>query len=252
MKLHEVGTAVLVYPAWTFARRHFPAKEPGFCWAVNERSMSLKVNSWSLFLFLAVAVSISTLLGLSHTDFNSARGMRSIVHRSVRCALPLFVLAFTTSSLSILWPSTLTRWMLANRRYIGLAFAFAMVWHFAFVGYTIWSFGNPLNVKATLMDVVGFIFLLLLTLTSFRWGASYLSRANWRRLHKTGVYAIWLVATLIYLHAVRVDAGLTYRAFLGVLLVAWMLRVAAWARLRLSRQQRNRREPATLRSARVE
>jgi sulfoxide reductase heme-binding subunit YedZ len=199
--------------------------------------MRLKVNSWSLFWVLALAVSTATLLGLPHADFHSGRGMTSIVHRSVRCALPLFVLAFTASSLVILWPSTLTRWMLANRRYIGLAFAFAMAWHFGFVAYTIWSFGNPLNVKATLMDVSGFIFLLMMTLTSFRWGARYLSRANWRRLHKTGVYAIWLVATIIYFHAVRVGAELMYRAFLGVLLVAWMLRVAAWGRQRLSRRQ---------------
>jgi sulfoxide reductase heme-binding subunit YedZ len=200
--------------------------------------MMSKLNSRSLFWVLALAVSTATLLGLSHTDFHSDRGMTSIVHRSVRCALPLFVLAFTASSLAILWPSALTRWMLANRRYIGLAFAFAMALHFGFVAYFIWSFGNPLNVRATLMDVFGFIFLLALTLTSFRWGARYLSRANWRRLHKTGVYAIWLVATLIYFHGVRVGAGLMYRIFLGVLLAAWMLRAAAWGRLRLSRRQR--------------
>ena len=137
--------------------------------------MMSKLNSWSLFWVLALAASTATLLGLSHTDFHSARGMASIVHRSVRCALPLFVLAFTASSLAILWPSTLTRWMLANRRYIGLSFAFAMALHFGFVAYFIWSFGNPLNFRATLMDVVGFIFLLMMTLTSFRWGARYLS-----------------------------------------------------------------------------
>lgn len=196
--------------------------------------MMSKVNSWSLFWLLALAASTATLLGLSHADFHSARGMGSIVHRSVRCALPLFLLSFIASSVAILWPGTLSRWMLSNRRYIGLAFAFAMVWHFGFVAYTIWSFGNPLNLKATLMDVVGFIFLVMMTLTSFRWGARYLSRANWRRLHKTGAYAIWLVATLIYFHAVRVGAGLMYRAFFGVLLAAWMLRVAAWGRQRLS------------------
>jgi sulfoxide reductase heme-binding subunit YedZ len=193
----------------------------------------MKLNSWSLFWVLALVVSIATLLGLPHADFHSARGTAPIVHRSVRCALPLFVLAFTASSLAILWPSTLTRWMLANRRYIGLAFAFAMALHFGFVAYFIGSFGNPLNLRATLMDLVGFVFLLMMTLTSFRSGARYLSRANWRRLHKTGVYAIWSVATLIYFHGVRVGAGLTYGIFLGVLLVAWMLRVAAWRRQRL-------------------
>ena len=196
-----------------------------------------KLSSWSLFWVLALAASTVTLLGLSHTDFHSALGMAPMVHRSVRCALPLFVLAFTASSFAVLWPSTLTRWMLANRRYIGLAFAFAMALHFSFVAYFISSFGNPLNFRATLMDVIGFIFLLMMTLTSFRWGARYLSRANWRRLHKTGVYAIWSVAILIYFHDVRVGAGLPYRVFLGVLLVAWMLRIAAWAKQRHSRRR---------------
>ena len=208
----------------------------------------MKFGPWSLFWVLALAASTATLLGLPHTDFHSAGGMAPIVHRSVRCALPLFVLAFTASSLAILWPSTLTRWMLANRRYIGLAFAFAMALHFGFVTYFIWTFGNPLNFRATMMDVVGFIFLLMMTLTSFRWGARYVSRANWRRLHKTGVYAIWLVAILIYFHGVRVGAGLMYDVFLGVLLVTWMLRIAAWARQRLSgRRQVGIRIPANSR-----
>ena len=63
--------------------------------------------------------------------------------------------------------------MLANRRYIGLAFAFPMACHFGFVAYFIWSFGNPLNFKATLMDLTGFIFLPMMRLTSFHWGARY-------------------------------------------------------------------------------
>jgi methionine sulfoxide reductase heme-binding subunit len=199
--------------------------------------MTLRLRSWPLFWVLALAASAATLTGLPHADFHSARGMTPIIHRSVRCALPLFLMAFTASSLAVLAPGAFTRWMLANRRYIGLAFAFAMAWHFSFVAYTIWSFGNPLNLKATLMDATGFIFLLLMTLTSFRWGARYLSRENWRRLHKMGAYVIWLVATIIYLHAVRAGAGLEYRAFLGVLLFAWLLRVAAWCRQRLARRR---------------
>ncbi len=43
------------------------------------------------------------------------------------------------------------------------AFAFDMTWHFSIVTYGIWSFGNPLNVKATALDVIGFLFLLMMT-----------------------------------------------------------------------------------------
>jgi len=201
--------------------------------------MRLKLNSWRLFWVLALAASTATLLGLAHTDFHSGRGMLPIIHRSARCALPLFVLAFAASSLVILWPNAFTRWLLANRRYIGLSFAFAMALHLGFVAYAIGSFGNPLNVKATALDVMGLTFLLMMTLTSFRWGASHLSRANWRRLHKAGVYAIWFVATNIYVHVVfGGGAELITCAYLVALFAAWMLRVTAWTRQRLSRRRR--------------
>jgi DMSO/TMAO reductase YedYZ heme-binding membrane subunit len=199
--------------------------------------MKLTLNSWSLFWVLALATSAANLLGLPNLDFHSARGMSPIILHSVRYALPLFLVAFTASSLATLWPSAFTRWLLANRRYIGLAFAFAMAWHFSSVAYTIGSFGNPLNAKATALDVIGFVFLLLLTLTSFRSGARRLSRANWRRLHKTGVYVIWLVAITIYFHSVRNGGDLFHRVVFAALLAAWMLRIAAWARKRIRRSQ---------------
>ena len=191
--------------------------------------MTPRLHSWSLFWVLALAASVANLLGLPDADFHSARGMSSIIVRTVRCALPLFLVAFTASSLATLWPSAGTRWLLANRRYIGLAFAFSMAWHFSFVAYTIWTFGNPLNAKATALDAIGFLFLLLLTLTSFRSFARHLSPVNWRRLHKTGVYVIWLVATAIYFHSLR-DGDLLHRVVFAVLLAAWALRAVAWAK----------------------
>jgi DMSO/TMAO reductase YedYZ heme-binding membrane subunit len=205
--------------------------------------MKATLNSWSLFWVLALATSVANVLGLPDADFHSARGMSPMILRSVRCALPLFLVAFTASSLATLWPSPATRWLLANRRYIGLGFAFAMAWHFSFVAYTIWSFGNPLNAKATALDVIGFVFLLLLTVTSFRSLARRLGRANWRRLHKTGVYVIWLVATAIYFHSVRDGGDLFHRLAFAALLAAWVLRVAAWARKRF------RHSPAATRTS---
>jgi len=196
--------------------------------------MARRLNSWSLFWMLVLAASAVNLLGLPEADFHSARGMSPVILRSVRCALPLFLVAFTASSLATLWPSPGTRWLLANRRYIGLAFAFGMAWHFSFVAYTIWVFGNPLNAKATALDVLGFAFLLLLTLTSFRPLSCRLSRANWRRLHKTGVYVIWLVATAIYFHSVREGGDRLHWMIFAALLAAWGLRAAAWANKRFT------------------
>jgi len=197
--------------------------------------MSKTFGSWRLFWLLALAVSAAICLGLPSTDFHSARGTTPIILRSVRCALPLFVLAFTASSLATLWPGRMTRWLLANRRYIGLAFAFGMAWHFSVVAWSIWNFGlyaSGLNVRVTALDVVGLTFLCLMTLTSFRFGARHLAAAGWRRLHKTGVYAIWFVATYIYLGSVRHGGDILHDAAFALLLVAWLLRVAAWTKRR--------------------
>jgi methionine sulfoxide reductase heme-binding subunit len=195
--------------------------------------MQRAFGSWRLFWVLALASSAAIALNLPGTDFHSARGMEPIIVNSVRCALPLFLVAFTASSLVVLWPNRRTRWLLANRRYIGLAFAFGMAWHFSFVAYSIWLFGNRLNAKATTLDVIGFIFLLLLALTSFDWSKRRMSHANWRRLHKIGVYVIWLLATEIFAGVVRGGGGLWDILFLSLFLAAWLLRLAAWMKQRL-------------------
>jgi methionine sulfoxide reductase heme-binding subunit len=103
-----------------------------------------------------------------------------------------------------------------------------MAWHLSFVCYSIFSFGlsaSGLTPRGLTLDLIGLTFLLLMTVTSFRWSARRLTPANWRRLHKTGVYAIWFVATYIYAHNLR--DFLPVVAF-SLLIAAWLLRVAAW------------------------
>jgi len=189
--------------------------------------MARALESWRLFWLLALALSAANCLGLPFADFHSAGGTNPMIEQSVRYALPLFLLAFTASSLARLWPNQLTRWLLRNRRYVGLGFAFGMAWHLSFVGYSIWSFGlsdSGLTPRGFALDFIGFIFLLLLTLTSFRSLARRLKPTNWRRLHKTGVYVIWFVATYIYVrhvgNAVHVVASILFFA-------ALLLRVTA-------------------------
>jgi methionine sulfoxide reductase heme-binding subunit len=197
--------------------------------------MAKPIKSWRLFWLLALATSIAIGLGLPRTDFSSARGMESIILRSVRCALPCFIVAFTASSLAILWPSAGTRWLLSNRRYFGLAFAFGMGWHLSFVAYSTVRFGNQLNATATSLDVIALIFLIGMTVTSFRRFARRLSLADWRRLHKAGAYLIWLLATDIYLANVRGGGDPVHNAGLTILVAAGLLRAAAWSKIRLTR-----------------
>jgi methionine sulfoxide reductase heme-binding subunit len=162
--------------------------------------------------------------------------MEFIIVHSVRCALPFLVVAFVASSLATLWPSRVTRWLLSNRRYVGLAFAFGMAWHLSFVAYTFAAFGNQLGATALTLDLIGVCFLIAMTLTSFRWCARHLSLVNWKRLHKVGIYAIWLLATYIYFGSVRSSPDHLHEAGLSVLLAAWVLRIVARTRKWLVRR----------------
>jgi sulfoxide reductase heme-binding subunit YedZ len=194
------------------------------------RIAAWNINSWGLFWLLAAAMTVADLVGLPFADFQSPQGMEFIIKHSVRCALPLFLLAFTASSFAALWNARWSRWLLSNRRYFGLAFAYGMAVHFAFVGYSVLSFGNRLNATVTTFDLTAAVFLLAMTLTSFRWLARRLSLADWRRLHKAGSYAIWLLATYIYVSDVRYERDPVHALVASVFLAAWILRVAAWAR----------------------
>jgi hypothetical protein len=55
-----------------------------------------------------------------------------------------------------------------------------------------------------------------------------MSQKVWRRLHKTGVYVIWLLATYIYYEFAKADRDLFDFTALGVMLAAWLLRFTAW------------------------
>jgi methionine sulfoxide reductase heme-binding subunit len=187
------------------------------------------MNSWRLFWSLAAGTTVATFLGLPFADFRSAQGMEFIIKHSVRCALPLFLLAFTASSFATLWHCPRSRWLLSNRRYFGLAFAYGMALHFAFVGYSVLFFGNGLNATVTTFDLTAAGFLLAMTLTSFRWLACRISLEDWKRLHRAGAYAIWLLATYIYVSDVRYERDVVHALVASVFLAAWILRVAAWA-----------------------
>ena len=179
---------------------------------------------------MALAIAIVMCTRIATANLDSARGTLPLILVAVQIALPFFLLAFTASSLARLWPGRATRWLLRNRRYFGLAFAYGMAWHIGFVGYYFTRFGNPLDRVALVLDLIGLVFLLALTLTSFRRVASRLTPGRWRTLHKTGVYVIWLLATDINLGAARAHHDVLHVSMLAALIGAWILRLACWSK----------------------
>jgi hypothetical protein len=193
------------------------------------------LQSWRLFWVLAVLVSAVIAEKLSVVDLRTRDGLLHMVHHAVRCALPFFVVAFSASSLAVLFPGALSRWLLANRRYFGLTFAVGMAWHFTFIA-VLAERGFHFDPLFTTLDLIGAAFLVAMTVTSFPRLSRWLGTAGWRRLHKTGAYVIWGLAIYIYLGGLPTAHGLKDRLPFLILLAAWLLRVAAWGWARRPRR----------------
>src|SRR5258708_841173 len=74
------------------------------------------VGSCTLVLVTLVALLIA-VYGLTE------RGLHIVIRSTAQTSFVLFTSAFIASALATTWPMPLTRWMLRNRRYLGVSFA---------------------------------------------------------------------------------------------------------------------------------
>ncbi len=189
--------------------------------------MAAMFRSWGLFWWLLAGISIADLIALPRVDWHSDRSVEALILRTILVVLPCLVAAFLASSLARLWPGRVTRWLMANRRYVGLAFAAGMAWHFVFVGYFFWAFGYRLEPQDITLDVIGVLFLVAMTWTSFPTWSGRLSPANWHRLHKAGIFTLWFLPTFFFLEDFVRERDVFDGAALGSLLVVLAVRAAA-------------------------
>lgn len=188
-------------------------------------------SRWPLFWILAAAISAVMLAGISVSDPNDPDHAIDLIRLSVRVALAPFLVAFTASALHQLRPSPLTRWMLANRKYFGLAFTVAMAWQFVFILRA--ELPEPLFHWYNSYGIATYAAFTLMAVTSFDAVRRRVPRQIWRRLHKTGVYLIWLYyAVLAYGPASFLDPKPLHFVLLVAVLSAYALRLAAWSKSR--------------------
>ncbi|MGE7955044.1 hypothetical protein ACQKQA_00330 [Pseudomonas sp. NPDC089530] len=202
------------------------------------------LHGWRLFSLLAAAVLLMTALILL-LEPNLVEATRSAIRATARSSFALFLLAFTASAWAVLRPSPLSQTLVRERRYIGLAFAFSHLVH----ALLIYRYGqlNPefwpgRSTLGNLPGSVGYLFILLLTLTSFKGPAALLSRRAWKRLHTTGMWV--LAAIFAYSNFKRIalsDWYLLPFAITGAAMVFNLLGKLAQASKRRQRQALNTR-----------
>jgi hypothetical protein len=197
------------------------------------------INSWNLFWLITVPISIAMVYSMMGTELTNARAISSMIELAVRCAVPLLFVAFAASSVNVLFPGPLGRWILRNRKFIGLSFAAAMAWQLFFILWMVTQHTEYyLEEVYALSDVIegvgGYLLLIAMVLTSFKFGRSRLTARQWKLLHKSGIYWLWMYAWIAYwFHIFYYDTpvALDYIYYWGGFL-AWGLRMAAWSKKR--------------------
>jgi DMSO/TMAO reductase YedYZ heme-binding membrane subunit len=149
---------------------------------------------------------------------------------TARISFPLFLLAWTASSLARLAPSDSPRALLRGRRGLGLGFAAAHTIHLAALS----TYFNVSGARPNLVTVLGggltYLFIFAMAATSNDAAQKRLGR-NWTRLHTVGGYLIWLIFAQSY--AGRVASGKTFFVPQLILVIgALALRIAAASRKR--------------------
>ncbi|MBB6466046.1 DMSO/TMAO reductase YedYZ heme-binding membrane subunit [Aminobacter lissarensis] len=202
--------------------------------ALPESASAWPPNGWRLTAWLGAGVLAACAGAVSLAD-DPVDGTRMVIRLTARSSLMLFVLAFTASSLAQLWLSAMTRWIRANRRYFGLAFAFSHGVHAAAIialsQLDPVLFDELTAPAAFIAGGTGYLAIILMAATSFDRTAAAIGLKAWRIIHTGGA---WFLAVFFVVNFGRraVLRPELYWPYMALILAAIALRLVAHFRNR--------------------
>lgn len=207
---------------------------------------SISLRGWHLFAVTAVlVVAMSAAAIAAQPDLID--GLRSAIRATARSSFALFLAAFTASAFAVLVPSRLSKALVRERRFIGLAFAFSHLIHAVLIyayGQLNVEFWPARTVANNIPGGTAYAFILLMAMTSFKGSARLIGRTAWKTLHVTGM---WIIAVVfIYSNFKRIPMSDWYALPFGIACAAVAIRlVGKLAQANSKRQLRK----STLRQA---
>jgi hypothetical protein len=185
---------------------------------------------------LLLAMSIAIVAAMPGVD-----GIRMLIRATARTSLLFFLFAFVAAAAWTLWPAAPTRWLRANRRYLGLSFAVSHAIHalaiYALARVDPVLFHQLTNPVTYFTGGLAYAFIIAMSATSFDRSAALLGPRAWKVLHGSGAFYLWI--SFVFTFGKRLGQGPFYAVILAVLLGALALRLAA-----RSKGARLRRTPA--------
>lgn len=198
--------------------------------------------------WLTGLLSLLLIAGVSGIVLGTGSGEESLrlaIRTTARTTLVFFLATFVASSLRRLWRSPLSRWLLANRRYLGVTAAVSHALHVGLLGALGAQYPDPFLVETPAFVFVAgggaSLFLFAMALTSSDAAVRRLG-VRWKWLHRIGAWYVWGVFAFDYVLAVT--RGPLYGLFALLVLAALGVRVLA-RRRSVSRAVRPGRQEAS-------
>jgi hypothetical protein len=189
------------------------------------------MDGWRLFGLLAGFETALFAAGLAAFGSDEA-GLRALVRSTVRVSFLVFAFVYAAAPLRRLYPTPATRWLLRNRRFLGVSFAWAHGLHGLAILLLAQRLGDAFEVDAATAWGGGLAYLLIaaMALTSFDRTARWLGAQRWALLHRAGLHWLWFIFALNW--TTSVFLSLTYLPFA---LLTWGLAALRLAALRARR-----------------
>jgi DMSO/TMAO reductase YedYZ heme-binding membrane subunit len=189
-------------------------------------------SGWRFF-WLSGAVVLAIGVGVPAAHGFETDALRWGIRFTARSSAVLFLLAFVASAMVRLFPSAPSRWLRANRRHLGLAFAFSHGVHagqiIAYASQGPQQYAAAVTPDMIIAGSIGYALIILMAATSFQRPAAMIGRSAWSILHMAGISWLWLQFVIAFGKRAAMG-GPIYWFFLGLFAAALALRIVAWRR----------------------
>ncbi len=185
------------------------------------------MSGWSLTGLISIVLIGNVLVTLAILDITEKETVSVLIRSSAKFSFILFMSAFTASSLHHYVKSRFTKWLLVNRRYIGVSFAISHYIHlFMLILMTMHINFNVFEDRGLFRTAVGataYAFITLMTLTSFDKTRDLFGSSNWKRIHTIGGYLLWVIFAKSYVFEMTNPLRI---AFASIAILVLLLRMS--------------------------
>jgi sulfoxide reductase heme-binding subunit YedZ len=201
------------------------------------------LNGWPFFGLVAVPTFTAMSAGMVLIGVDTPEAAVNMIRLSVQLASPWVFLAFVATPMTQLFPGNLSKWLLRNRRYLGLSFAAGFGWQAVFIGvllalHNAYYWQELHNDIDLFLRMVSYVFLLAMTVTSFFPVRRRMRPEHWRWLHLVGIWYFWAAIWASYAPmALSSDAKTIDVVYTVFGLIVLILRIAAYLSSRFGQRE---------------